>query len=251
MIGFIGQIQAAYSRYSNPPHVIPASLFMRNESFGLATKDGDESFFYTNIPFDLLIDESHELKFDITDHAVENGASLADHIQQRLRTVKITGMFTNHPVGGSRAFVNENDELNNRNWRDGRVEIDNAPAITNTALSKWELLTKCAKSRKKLRVITSLEVYEEMYIERLSADRGPDDGESIKFELTLREIRTAKFDSKSVTGEWDAPQPAQQATDEQQAMSKKANAGNVSGDGSETAEEAVRKMDESLGREYG
>lgn len=33
-------------------------------------------------------------------------------------------------------------------------------------------------------------------------------------------------------------------------MSKKANAGNVSGDGSESADEAVNKMNESLAREY-
>ena len=105
MIGILNIAQQAYSRYSHPPRAIPASLFMRNEEFGLATKDGDGNYIYTNIPFDLLIDESHELDFDITDHAVENGSTISDHVQQRLRTVKITGMFTNHPLNASAGFV--------------------------------------------------------------------------------------------------------------------------------------------------
>ncbi len=176
MIGILNIAQQAYSRYSHPPRAIPASLFMRNEEFGLATKDGDGNYIYTNIPFDLLIDESHELDFDITDHAVENGSTISDHVQQRLRTVKITGMFTNHPLNASAGFVDDNGELTGKSWRENRVEIDNAPAITNTALSRWEVLTKCAKSRKKVRVITSLEVYEEMVIENLKADRGAEDG---------------------------------------------------------------------------
>ena len=176
MIGILNIAQQAYSRYSHPPRAIPASLFMRNEEFGLATKDGNGNYIYTNIPFDLLIDESHELDFDITDHAVENGSTISDHVQQRLRTVKITGMFTNHPLNASAGFVDDKGELTGKSWRENRVEIDNAPAITNTALSRWEVLTKCAKSRKKVRVITSLEVYEEMVIENLKADRGAEDG---------------------------------------------------------------------------
>lgn len=239
MIGLVNQVLAAYSRYKNPPRVIPASLFMRNERFGIS-----------NIPFDLLVDESHDIEFSITDHAVENGTTISDHIQPELRKVRISGLFTNHSINGAGAFVTEDKELNGRTWKESRVEIEGAEAITNTALERWEALVKCANARQKVRVITALEVYEEMVIETLHADRGPDDGEAIKFDLTLREIRTAEFQSENAGGEWDPPEPSSQGTDAEQAMSKKANAGNVSGDGTETADEAVAKMDESLGRDY-
>lgn len=239
MLGIINYATAAYSRYKNPPRVIPASLFTRNENFGLE-----------NLPFDLLIDESHELEFDISDHAVENGATISDHIQERLRTVRVTGMFTNHSINGAGAFVTSDGKLNGRKWKESRVNIENAQAISNTALERWEKLLKIARARKKVRIITSLEIYEEMAIESVTADRGPDDGEAIKFKLTLREIRTADFQSENVNGEWDPPQPSTQAKAEEQAMSKLANSGNVSGDATETAEEAMQKMDEGLGRDY-
>ncbi|MCQ2061637.1 MAG: hypothetical protein MJY47_08630 [Fibrobacter sp.] len=238
MIGFINTGLAIYSRYKNPPQVIPASLFMRNERFGLE-----------NLPFDLLVDESHELEFDITDHAVENGATISDHVQQKLRSVKVTGLFTNHSINGTGAFLNEDGTRNDRTWKD-KVEIEEAEAVTNTALTRWQQLCSIAKARQKIRIITSLEVYEEMIIESLQASRGAEDGESIKFEMTLREIRTATFESENLNGEWNAPEPGVQNSAESQAMSKKANAGNVSGDGSESADEAVNKMNESLAREY-
>ena len=109
MIGILNIAQQAYSRYSHPPRAIPASLFMRNEEFGLATKDGDGNYIYTNIPFDLLIDESHELDFDITDHAVENGSTISDHVQQRLRTVKITGMSVFNAGAGRVPLTSRHD----------------------------------------------------------------------------------------------------------------------------------------------
>lgn len=238
MIGFINTGLAIYSRYKNPPQVIPASLFMRNERFGLE-----------NLPFDLLVDESHELEFDITDHAVENGATISDHVQQKLRSVKITGMFTNHTINGEGGFVNEDGTRNNRSWKD-KVEIEEAETVTNTALKRWEQLCSIAKARQKVRIITSLEVYEEMVIETLHAARGAEDGEAVKFEMNLREIRTASFSSENLSGEWNPPEPASQNSAETQAMSRKSNAGNVSGDASESADEAAAKMNESLGRDY-
>ncbi|OWV08681.1 phage baseplate protein [Fibrobacter sp. UWH1] len=238
MIGFVSTALNIYSRYKNPPHVIAASLFTRNENFGLE-----------NLPFDLLVDESHELEFDITDHAVENGATISDHVQQKLRSVKVTGMFTNHTINGEGGFVNEDGTRNSRTWKD-KVEIQEAEAVTNTALKRWEQLCAIAKARQKVRIITCLEVYEEMAIQSLHATRGAEDGESVKFELTLREIRTANFSSENLSGEWNPAEPASQNNAKQQAMSKKANAGNVSGDASESADEAVNKMNESIGREY-
>ena len=104
MIGILNIAQQAYSRYSHPPRAIPASLFMRNEEFGLATKDGDGNYIYTNIPFDLLIDESHELDFDITDHAVENGSTISDANSLASHGAKTAWKSTTPPPSRTRRF---------------------------------------------------------------------------------------------------------------------------------------------------
>ena len=71
-----------------PPKVMQSSLFFRDEDFGV----GRSSAGLVELPFDLLIDESHSLDFDIADHAVENGSSISDHVQERLRSVQVTGI---------------------------------------------------------------------------------------------------------------------------------------------------------------
>lgn len=188
------------------PKVIQTSLFFRDDDFGIG-----------ELPFDLLIDESHSLDFDIADHAVENGSSISDHVQEKLRSVQVTGLFTNHPIGRRESgYVStvDKDGFVEMNREPDKVNINGRDAVTNVALDqRLDELKKIARERKPVRLVTSLEVYEEMVIESLSYDRGPDDGESIKFTAKLREVKTAKVSIVRRDGVWNPPAPKTQATD--------------------------------------
>lgn len=234
--GLIDQAVGFYDReYRYRPKVAQASLFFRNEKFGI-----DE------VAFDLLIDESHSLEYDIADHAVENGSAISDHVSERLRSVQVTGLFTNHPIGGkSSGYVNgepDRDGNVNVNRSVDRVNIDGVEGRGNEALDKkLDSLKAIARERKPVRLVTSLEVYEEMVVESLEYARGPDDGESIRFVARLREVRTAKVSARKRDGVWNPPKPKEQATDAGKKMAENEKSGKVTG-----VEYTVERIDEGV-----
>lgn len=217
-----------FTREDMPPKVMQSSLFFRDEGFGLE-----------ELKFDLLIDESHSLDFDIPEHAVENGSSISDHVCERLRTVQITGLFTNHPIGGKKSgYVNEDGTVNEE---PDEVSVDGAEGRGNIALANFEKLKEIARRRKPVRLVTSLEVYEEMVFESIPYSRGPDDGESIKFTAKLREVKTAKVSTVRRDGVWNPPAPKTQATDAGKKMAENNKAGKAT-----AVEKDTGKIEESI-----
>ncbi len=229
MIGWIEKIASEFGDRPDPSPV-PASLFATAESPGFP----DE-----RLPFDLMVSESHSAEFEIAEHAVEDGTRIADTIVPRLRRVRVTGMFTNHPVGNAGLYVDSDG--NRRDRAPDRVEIDGREAVTNTALARWEALRKLAAERRTVRLVTALETYGDMAIESVSARRSGNDGESVTFEAALREIRTASLRGVRVEGVWDPREPATMDTPERRAMSRKKNDGKVSAEEA-SAEEAGRRI---------
>jgi len=47
---------------------------------------------------DVSISESHSIGADVTDHPVEDGIGITDHIRPTPRTIRIEGLVTNHPL---------------------------------------------------------------------------------------------------------------------------------------------------------
>lgn len=223
----IGYLQQAWRKKNRPsPRAIPASLFTQSEDFGL-----DE------IPFDLLISESHELGFDITDHAVENGAVISDSIQRRLRSVTVRGMFTNHPIKKSSGYSVDKDG-NVTKPAAVKIEGDGGEALRNSARDeKWKALNEIAERKGTVRLVTALEIYDEMAIESVQADRTADDGEAIQFTLTLREVRTVGLVTTSEGGTWS---PAKQTTWKERVAARKKQNGKVSAE----EIEAEKKIDD-------
>lgn len=227
-IGYLNQA-LNYDRNKNiKPGVLPASIFFQKDGFGLIPKqEGD----FDALAFDLLIDESHMLEFDVSDHAVENGAVISDHIQRRLMSIEVIGLFTNHSISRnayvSDGKIKEKDSIELVDVESAKGQpVEGRP---NECLEKWKALNQLAKQKSKVRLVTSLEVYDEMIIESLSTRRGPEDGDSIKFSLRLREIRTAKVEKKSITGVWEPPQPKKLEKPQQKAISKKKKKGKKAG----------------------
>lgn len=193
MIGLIEQL--LYERES--PHSVYASLFWREESFGLK-----------GLAFDLLVDESHQMQFSLSDHAVENGAVVSDHVERRLRSVTVTGLFTNHPMSG-KSYVTETADSYEFTEE---IELDGLDAVVNRSLTKWNMLMELASLREPVTLYTALETYPDMVITDLRANRGPRDGEAVKFTMTLREVRSVALVGTTVNATRDTGTEAGRAT---------------------------------------
>lgn len=213
MIGWIQQDEIENGRPA--PHVVQGSLFFRDHAFGLS-----------ELPFDMLIDESHSIEFDISEHAVENGSSIADHVQEKLRSVTVTGMFTNHSLKGRSGGFVQGESIE---YSPDEVNIEGRQGTKDTCIPRLEKLKEIARRRNPVTLYTALEDFElsdiSMVIESISYDRGPDDGESIKFTMKLREVRRAKLNTAYVRGAWEPPDPPKVETPAEKKMSKKKKKG--------------------------
>lgn len=152
-----------------------ASLFARTD-MGLHSD-------VKSYPFDLFLDESHGLDFKISEHPLQDGCVITDHVTQMLRQCKITCMFSNH---SARRNVGNDKVISISGYED-------AEPMENTALERYAELEELAKKRMPVRLVTSLVVYPRMLIKQIKAPRTAKDGESIKFTMTLTEFNTVSL----------------------------------------------------------
>lgn len=214
MIGYARQIQNAVDG-QKIASTVPGSLFWKAEDFGVS-----------GVSFDLLINETHGFEFDVSEYAIENGETVADNVRRRLRKVTIVGLFTNSPIGGG---SQEGD----------RIIAAGKTATLNRALEQWDALKEVASARQAVQLVSALETYEEMVITSLRAARGPEDGEAIKFEMELTEVKSVSlarpsYDSGTYT-------PKKQDDPKTRAMAKEKKNGNVSAQ-DKKAEEMAREL---------
>lgn len=218
MIGYIEKA-VDYFQDNRPKKAqsVPASLFWREE--GLGIHHGDSKLTY--MPFNLFISEKNSLKFRVSDHPLQDGSTISDHVHQELQECTIEGMFTNHPM-------RKLEEVNEVKFKDEYATSEVKPTVSNTALANFEKLKLIAKQRKPVRLVCSLEIYPKMVITGIDYDRDSKSGSSIRFTMTLRELETVSL--KATTGTYAfQPESLVTANDKLIASEKKA--------GKRTAEE--------------
>ena len=231
MIGYIEKA-VDYFQDNRPKKAqsVPASLFWREE--GLGIHHGDSKLTY--MPFNLFISEKHSLKFRVSDHPLQDGSTISDHVHQEMQECTVEGMFTNHPL-------RKLEEVNEVKFKDEYATSDVKPTVSNTALANFEKLKLLAKQRKPVRLVCSLEIYPKMVITGIDYERDSKSGSSIRFTMTLRELKTVSL--KATTGTYNfQPEELKTANDKMIASEKKV--------GKRTAEEATAdKMKEIINPE--
>lgn len=192
----------------------------------------DDAGAVVSLELDVDLQESHDLSSEITEHPVEEGADVTDHVRPRLRRVSIEGyvsdspMLSNPGVADLAEFVSLELQIPDK---PAQVSLSGAikagvGAVKEAVFGpappiKFTMLTlENAKSRKRAiydaledarlnarlcRVITSLHEYENMLIEQVTPSRTPESGNGATFAFTTKEIIRVSSD---VTV---APEPAE------------------------------------------
>ena len=199
----LGWIEKAFQTKKHDAEPIPASLF----AIGKSEKNG-----VGGIEFDLMPKESHGLDFDISEHPVDNGSSITDHIRMKPRECSVTGMFTCHPI---KAYSKDKVTID-----DGAEEMSE-----NRALTLYKELETLCKSMNKVRLVTDIKTYPTMLIKSLKTDRDRSSGESITFTMTLREYMGV--DMQKTTSDIVIT-PAKLNTNNAKTIAKKKNTGRKS-----------------------
>jgi hypothetical protein len=121
------------------------------------------------VELDASITEGHSFDTVITDHPVEAGANVSDHVRLVPSRLKISGIVSNQPLSLTQINLNP-------------TRADEAFATLLSYQEDAQLLT----------VTTTLQVYEDMLLKSLSVTRDKDTGNIVAMDLDFQQVVTVE-----------------------------------------------------------
>lgn len=162
------------------------------------------------IDLDATVRQQHEASATATEHPVETGANVSDHVRANLDRVSLEVVVSNQPITVPKT------QMDGIGRASGGVTIVDGVgfvlAKANTLVFEndfdrvrtiYELLLDLQTSGTVVSVITSLREYESMVLQRVSPVREASTGDALVATIEARQIRVV--DSEVV----EAPQPEQ------------------------------------------
>ena len=125
------------------------------------------------LTLDASVNETHSNEAEITEHPVETGSNITDHVRRRPETLEIEGVVSNKPI----AVLASQTQ---RGIRGGPIETKDSDA--HEEMRRWQ------DQGKLLTVMTTLRDYENMVVEGLSVTRDARNGDILRVVMRLREI---------------------------------------------------------------
>lgn len=123
-----------------------------------------------SVAWDCTLTEGHGLSNDITDHAVEDGASVSDHIRRKPDMLTIEGLLTDSPLTGDSTVVE---------------------FVPGRAAALYEQLRQLAVGQV-FTVATSIRDYDSMAIAALDVPVSLATGQGLRFSLHMKQIRIVR-----------------------------------------------------------
>ncbi|MEI6806055.1 MAG: phage baseplate protein [Myxococcaceae bacterium] len=117
---------------------------------------------------DVAISETHTLQTRATEHPVESGCNMIDHIQILPDSIQLDGIISNTPT----AFL-------------GTTFFDSG----NYADEAFRQLEELMKSGQPVQIVTSLKTYRDMALENLTIKRTAANSDALCFSCSAKQIR--------------------------------------------------------------
>ncbi len=149
----------------------------RRVRFGVAVSD--EFLPVGAVELDASLNETHSSSVDVTQHPVEDGADITDHVRIKPETISITGVVTNTPL----IFL--------ASFRESPTRAEEA----------YETMRELLRNREPISVITTLRQYDNMILTNMQTSRDARTGNVVQCTLNFQEIIIAN--SETV----EAPEP--------------------------------------------
>jgi len=126
------------------------------------------------IELDVSLAEEHSIEAEATEEPVASGALVADHIMLLPRTLVITGVVS-------------------ACTEDPLPTLSSVPRMARH-VHTWGKFVDLIKSRQLFDVVTTLDVYTDMFGRRVSTSRSPEDGRSLIIRVECRKMEFGSVD---------------------------------------------------------
>lgn len=204
----------------------------------------DEGYFVGSIQFDLILSENHSLEAQVTEHPIENGATVSDHIRDLPRKGSVSGLVTNFPLKTTRTLPSEFLEkiaaMGNQNYLEsfasqygyqkslGPTEADfealERPA--NRASDAWAAFKALMAAKAPVVISTGLEKYYDAVVTKVETSRESGTGDALEFEVEFQQIKLVMLTEVAIT---TTTKPLNLTTATNQQASPKASKGKTGG----------------------
>ena len=222
MISAIGAIAQAIVGRFEP--TVPVSLFYRADGWSVG-----------EISLDLILTETHSLNAVVTQHPVQDGSTISDHITILPRSGTMRVLVSNFSLSTAKGDARAD-------W-DGIYDQGEAAqkSLPNRAEEAWKKLKDLVKKRELVKVVTSLEVYDDVALTRVETTRDGDTGDALEIDIDYEQVTKVKLKETKVTAQ---VQPRDMKSTINQKSAVQVNSGQKVGTEATAAEEAQLTLGE-------
>ncbi len=148
------------------------------------------------VTFDASVRESYESSGEATEHAVERGAAVSDHVKPNADSLTVEGVVTNTPIlaPGNQADGVTGDVRGLSIAAGNRTVTANVLQFSSTfdrVRTVDALLRTLREAGTLVKVYTGLRVLEDVLIVRYTPERSAENGNALHFTLDLKRLRIA------------------------------------------------------------
>ena len=155
---------------------------------------------------DASISEAHVMAATVTDHEIEDGTNITDHVRLQPNKLTIEGLVSDSPVtiigaligAGITSVLGEVNKLVPGGF--GSIAAVGAGiglgslagAVTGSPRDPrdaFKYLEELFQNRQPFTIITALKQYESMLVENLTVPRSAEIGKSLKFTMQVKQVR--------------------------------------------------------------
>ncbi len=147
--------------------IFAASLFFEGgRIYGIEETDDP----INEITFDLILEETHNLVSEVSQHGIEEGSEIADHVQNAIRQGNVRGLITNFSIQTFGFAYNR------------------ARDIYDTLVDLWE-------RKVPLTIYTVLDIYDNIILNNIPITKESELGDGIEIQFSFQQIKLVKLQS--------------------------------------------------------
>lgn len=149
----------------------------------LFKKDPGRNVAIGSIVLDATVEERHEYSATVTDHPIEAGGFVTDHVYENPRILSVTGEITDSPV----------------------TLFSVLNGVSNRRIEAKDQLLELYHARERVTLVTGLEIYTDMVMEGLVFPRDQRTGRRLQFNATFKQTNFVESEIVGVAAEKAAP----------------------------------------------